>query len=641
MLLDMHASVLLFTTLSALRMSGQLSPRNANYDMKLSLDPVAHTVAGHETLSWRNPTRGDAHSLVFHLYMNAFKNQASTFYKESKGVHRISKAEKHGWGAIEVTKLVVAGKDLTAQLRVDDTLGTVELPAPVAAGANAEIVIDWKTRLPEVYARTGFHEDFFAVTQFFPKIGVWDCPAQGDCRWRAHQHHLNSEFFADYGVYDVELTLPKRFVVGATGVLTDEKQTGDQQTLRYHAEDVHDFAIVASPRFVKHEDAFQDALGEVKISLLAIPGHEANAPRHLAATKVGLAELTRRFGPYPYTGITVVDVPDGAEGAGGMEYPTLFLTADAPVPASAHLPEYVTIHELAHQYFYGIVGSDEVEEAWLDEGLTETVTDWGIEREFGPRGSLYDLFGHTMSATEASRLRYRARADLDPLETRAFEYVDMSSYGAVTYAKTNVVLRTLEALLGAARFEPAMRNYYQTWRFKHPRLDDFEKSFDEGAKEDLSWYWNATLSSTQVLDYEVLSVESRAHPRPSGLFDSDGGLKEVEVPAGEKAPFTSDVVVHRRGELVFPVELRVVFDDGSERKEKWDGGRADGLRWRRFHYEGEHKVRWAGIDPDDKISLDVRRINNALREEPDSAPRGRMTAGFSAVVSTLLAWVGF
>ena len=127
--------------------------------MKLSLNPVAHTVAGHETLTWRNPTRADAHSLVFHLYMNAFKNQASTFYRESKGVHRISKAEKHGWGAIEVTKLVVGGKNLTALLRVDDTLGTVALPTPVAAGATVEVVVDYKTRLPEVYARTGFHED--------------------------------------------------------------------------------------------------------------------------------------------------------------------------------------------------------------------------------------------------------------------------------------------------------------------------------------------------------------------------------------------------------------------------------------------------------------------------------------------------
>src|SRR5256885_730699 len=272
-------------TLTALRVAGPLTPRNANYQIHAKLDEKDKVVSATEHLTWKNTASGAADSLAFHLYMNAFKNNQSTFMRESHGAHRGQKSEKSGWGAIDVKKIVVGGVDMTKQFAVDDTVGTIKLAQPIAAGASVDIDVDFVVKLPRVFARTGYHDDFFAVGQWFPKVGVFDCDAgphghPATCRWRAHQHHVNSEFFADYGVYDV-------------------------------------------------------------------------------------------------------DVPEGAEGAGGMEYPTLFFTEDGPVPEWIHLPEEVTIHELAHQYFYGLVGSDEVEEAWLDEGFTETMTDWGVSRMFG------------------------------------------------------------------------------------------------------------------------------------------------------------------------------------------------------------------------------------------------------------------
>jgi hypothetical protein len=645
MLRRMHAIALALTMVTALRVPGPLSPRNASYQLKATLDPDKHEVLGHERITWRNVTTAPATQLVFHLYMNAFKNEASTFYRESHGRLRFSEADKHGWGAIDVSKIVIAGQDATARFKVDDTLATVELAQPIAPGASVEIDVDWKTLLPKVFARTGYHEQFFAITQWFPKIGVWDCDEQKACRWRAHQHHANSEFFADYGVYDVEVDVPQRFVVAASGVPVGERASGDRKVLSFHAEDVHDFAIFAFPKFVVHEDRFTDTLGDVKILLYAVPGHEANVPRHLAAAKAGLAEMTRRFGPYPYARLSIIDIPTGAEGAGGMEYPTLITTFDAPVPAGMHLPELVTAHEFAHQYFYGMVGSDEVEEAWLDEGFTDTSTDYILERMFGPTDSEWRLAGHHLSATEAARLSYRGRADLDPLETRAYAFVDRNAYGAVTYSKTVVTLRTLEALLGKEKFEAAMRHYFETWRFRHPRIDDFVKTFDEGAGRDLTWYWTPLLRGTETLDYEVLSIDVRPKRTLAGLFEKTAGdlasRHEVEPPKHEKTPYTSEVVVHRRGELMFPVELKVVFSDGSEKHEQWDGGRADGLRWHRFTYEGEHKVVSAEIDPAGKVPLDLRRLNNGLRTKGDGGPRRRVAGLWEQLVSTVLAMVGF
>ncbi len=634
----MHTLGFALALATALRVPGPLSPRIANYKMTASLDVEHHEVTGHERLTWRNDTTQPAPNLVFHLYMNAFKNESSTFMRESRGELRRTGKKEHGWGAIDVSKLVVDGTDLTKRLVVDDTLGTVTLDRPVAPGQTIQIDIDWKTLLPKVFARTGYHEDFYAVAQWFPKIGVFD-----GGKWRAHQHHGNSEFFADYGVYEVDIDIPTRYWVGATGVWLGEEQKGDRKTLHFRAEDVHDFAFTASPKFKVYEDHFTDDLGDIKIELLDFPGHEANAPRHLAATKAGLAELRRRFGPYPYSQITVVDVPEGGEGAGGMEYPTLFFTFDAPSPITFHLNELVTIHELSHQYFYGLVGSDEVEEAWLDEGLTETMTDWGLERMFG-RGGVYDSHGHYLSDTGLSWIGYRRVGDRDPPETRAFDFYDTNTYGAVTYGKTDLILRTAENLLGAEKFERGMRHYYETWRFRHPRVDDFIRTFDEGAGEDLSWYWNTALKGSELLDYEILSIDVRKHHRAAGLFDApDGGArKEVEPDESDKAPWHSEVTVHRKGEFIFPVDIKVQFSDGSVEREHWDGGK-EGPRWHRYVYEGERHVIAAEVDPDQKIPLDVSRWNNGRRapDEPDEKPRRALSGSFMALLSSILSLVGF
>ncbi len=630
------ALVVMLAPSAALRLPGPLSPRNANYRIEASLDTATKTVRGHAHLSWRNPAASAAGELVFHLYMNAFRNDASTFFKESHGRHRRSSfSGAHGWGAIDVTRLTVDGVELTAALRVDDTLGTVSLPKAIAAGGSAEIEIDFTTRLPRVFARTGWAEDFFAVAQWFPKIAVFDG------KWRANQLHLNSEFFADFGVYDVQLDVPEGWLVGTVGK-TNESWVKDKRSfVRCHAEDVHDFAWFASPRFVEQRDHYDDALGAVELRLLLWPGNEANARRHLAAAKIGLAELARRYEPYPYSQITIVDVPEDAEGAGGMEYPTLFTTESFPLPDGIHLPEWVTIHELSHQYFQGIVASDEAEEAWLDEGLTETMTDWGLSRQFGRATALYDFLGHRLSYSDASRLAYSEVADLDPPETLSFAFVDNGAYSAITYSKTDLILRTAEALIGDDKFEAGMRRYYQGAKFTHPRRADFVRLFAEGSGVDLSRFWHDTLETSERVDYRLLSVSAEQIHGESGLQRGDGGVETEVSPSPEpNAPWRSEVVVHRAGTIALPVEVRVVFDDGSERREVWSDA-AEAPRWHRYVYETARPVAFAEVDPDGKLALDAARLDNGRRREPDGAPRRRILGGWQRWLSIALAMVGF
>jgi hypothetical protein len=610
----MLALLLFLAPLNALRVPGPLSPRNANYQIEASLDTANKTVTGHEKLTWRNDANTPANELIFHLYMNAFRNDQSTFFRESEGRHRGNHfAGAHSWGAIDVSKLLVAGKE--AKLTVDDTLGTVKLEQPIAPGSMVEIEIEFTTRLPKVFARTGWAKDFFAVAQWFPKIAVFDGT------WHADQLHLNSEFFADFGVYDVELDIPQELVVGATGV----EVRHDKRKYAFHAEDVTDFAWFASPRFHVEEDAADG----VALRLLSWPGHQG--VRHFAAAKAALAELARRYGPYPYSQITIIDVPeDEATGAGGMEYPTLFTTLTFPVPSGLHVDEWVTIHELSHQYFQGMVASDEAQEAWLDEGFTEAMTDWGLSRMFGAQTALYDFLGHRLAYVEASRLGYRRLDDRDAPETPSYKFLDNASYSINSYSKIDLMLRTAELLLGADKFEAGMRHYYEKARFTHPRKADFLRLFAEGSGADLSAFFHAALDTTQVLDYQILSVTARQVQKPAGLIDNI----EVTPSPNPNAPWRSEVVVHRPGTMVLPVEVRVVFEDESERRERWND---DGTqRWQRYRYDG--KVKYAEIE---RLPLDVNRLNDGKRRENDGAPRRRILAQVQRWFSLALALVGY
>jgi hypothetical protein len=263
---------------------------------------------------------------------------------------------------------------------------------------------------------------------------------------------------------------------------------------------------------------------------------------------------------------------------------------------------------------------------------------------FGREGSAWDYRGHHLSATEMNQLSCGLGGAIDPIEARAFDYESNRGYGATSYGKTDLVLRTMEGYLGAEKFEAAMRHYYEKARFTHPRGEDFVRLFDEGAGQDLTWYWQPALWGTQRLDYEILGIEKRRKPKPEGLFDDGKGKREEKEPPKREdkdAPWISEVVVHRKGDFVFPVELKVVFEDGSEKREKWDGGKSAGPTWKRFVYETKKPVAWAEIDPDGKVPLDTARFNNAERVEPETAPRRQIVGWFQNVLSIFFSTVGF
>ncbi|HEY1251355.1 MAG TPA: M1 family metallopeptidase [Thermoanaerobaculia bacterium] len=614
-------------------------PAVASYQITCKLDAEAKTVEGTEVLTWKNTTSHPAPTLRFHLYLNAFRNTLSTWWRESGGVGRDGNMPD-SWGSIEIRRMTASdGADLLPALRYvapddgnpdDRTVAEVILGKPVAPGETISLAIDFLSRLPRVSVRTGYKDDFFMVVQWFPKIGVLQ-----DSGWNCHQFHATSEFFADFGKYDVSIDVPARYrgKVGATGSLAEKERelSGGRILYRFQQDGVHDFAWTADPGYQVIEDTFREAgIGDVALRLLLQPEHSAQAERYLKAAKASLSGYGRVLGPYPYPTLTIVDPPWGARGAGGMEYPTLITGGTSwSAPRAVHRPESVTIHEAGHQFFYGLLASNEFEEAWLDEGFNSYMTDRVLQAAYGPNHVELDVFGLHFPLgidihypLDANR-RYFETADWDLLASPSWKFRNRKSYGAMIYSKTALTLATLERLLGTSTMDRVLRLYADRWRYRHPTTKDFVACVRDATGRDWGWFFDRTFYASGVVDYAVEEATSVPAKAPRGLFEKDGALA-AGPPADKARPkgYDTVVLVVRRGDVALPVDVLLRFVGGREHRVHWNGE----ARWTRFRVSGGPRLLEALVDPDEKIVLDVDRSNNGRRPESDPRAATRWTA---------------
>jgi hypothetical protein len=613
-----------------------LSTRIVAYQIDARLDAAKHTIVATETLRYRNLTGQPQKTFPFHMYLNAFQPQ-STFITEERRDDPDYEWKPEHFGAINISHLEAAGMgDLTNQIHfiqpddqnaADHTVMQIELPSAVPAGADVEFKIAFNDQMPEVVARTGYLRDFYMVGQWFPKVGVWWKGA-----WNCHQFHNTTEFFADFGTFDVKVTLPQNEIVGAAGDLVASTNNPDgTKTLTFHSEDVHDFSWSASPSFTDVEDSWTGSAGTVKVHVLMSPGHLASAPRYIQVLKGTLALYDQWIGPYPYDRLTVVDPPHGGSEAGGMEYPTL-ITADTYwfMPKGALVPESVTQHEFGHQYWYGMVATNEFEEAWLDEGINSYMETKGMDTLYGKYTSVFNLPFAQMGEDDEQRVAYLQIPDTDPINRFAWRFYDVGAYGAITYGKTTTVLLTLEKIIGEEALRRALHAYFMRYRFTHPTGDDFIKTVEEVSGKDLRWYFDQAISGTQMFDYKILDAHS---DRVNWYEPDDPAAKNSDV------LYRTYVTVQRKDDFVFPVDVKITFDDGQSVTEHWDGRD----RWVRYVYDRKSQVVSAEIDPEHQIWLDRDLFNNSYTVKPDNRATKKLSniLGFASEwIAQLLAWIG-
>ena len=627
------------TTL-AINSDKPMSQRIVHYEIDAKYDAPKHTVEATEVLTYHNLTGQALDHFPFHLYQNAFQPK-STFVRDSKLMGSRDTGyqtwEDKDYGSEEIKSIEVVGQgDLTQNLQYiapddgnkdDKTVIDLRVAKPIPNNSFVQFKIAFRTKFPETQARSGWKRDFLLGGQWFPKVGVWWHGA-----WNCHQYHNTTEFFADFGVYDVKLTVPQYEVLGASGVETGSVSNSDgTKTVTYHGDDIHDFAWTVSPRYKVRESTYQAQMGPIKLRFLMQPGHWSQAERHELITRETLDHFEKWYGPYPYKTLTVVD-PEPDSAAGGMEYPT-FITGDSSwfMPQGVHLPEVVVEHEFGHQYWYGMVATNEFEDAWMDEGINSYTEVKVLDSILGKNTSVLNLAGATYGEREEQRDGYISVADRDAMAEKAYEYYNSNSYGGITYGKTASVLLTLEGIIGEDTMAKAMHTYFMKYRFTHPTKEDFLKTIEETAGKDLHWYFNQAVYGSPVFDYEVLSINS---------FPTDWYQEKKDKKASkgkDDTVYQSYVSLHRKEDFVMPVEVEIKFDNGEKVREHWDGQ----SRWTRFSYQKKAKVVSAEIDPDHTVQLDRNNFNNSYVVEANARPTNKVSNYWqflTQLASQVMAW---
>ena len=621
---------------------GRESPRNASYEIRARLDPQAKLISGEQVLTWTNTTSHATDELHYHLYYNAWKNGDSSWWtsglRDRDALHRV---RDDGWAyqhVHEIARISESGEETALApefIAPDDgnekdrTVMRVRLPEPVGPGEEVRVRLRWTSKVPRTFARTGFRGDYFFLAQWFPKVGV----LEADGTWNCHQF-IQTEFYADFGVYDVSLTVPTGWTVGATGRATQVTDEDDGFTThRFQQADVHDFAWTTSPDFSEHTRTFEAAgLPTVEMRLLLQPDHADLVDRYFAATEAALLHYGTWWGAYPYDHVTIVD-PAWGSGSGGMEYPTLF-TGGARwlAPEAARSPEGVTVHEAGHQFWYGIVANNEFEHAWLDEGFNTYSTSRTMDRAFPVHahveryleGFLPVVFPDIVpqDRTEGADRHAGTRSSLrrDPQARHSWQ-TGPQGYHVNAYDKGALTLRTLENHLGWETFQRVMSTYFREQAFRHPVPADFFRAAERVSGQDLGWFFDQVWKDAPTFDYAVDRVVSKRASDPRGYEDGDDGPRlrprhdddptDAEDGGDETGEWVSHVYVRRWSDGRFPVDVAVTFDDGSRRVERWDGQDT----WTELRFQTASKVQKVEVDPEHTLVLDVDFSNNGwLRE---------------------------
>jgi hypothetical protein len=615
-----------------------LSERITGYKLDVTLNTDKKSVSGDMEAYWVNNSSDTVPDIRLHMYMNAFRSNRTTMYRESGGSPGNTDMDL-GW--IEINSFRDKnGDDLMPRMKYispddgnseDMTVLRVMLPEPAKPGDTIFINVNFETKLPSSIRRTGFTGDFYFVAQWFPKFGVYEKAGMryaSKGAWNCHQFHATSEFYSNHSVYDVSITLPSDHVIGSGGLLLSENADGNLKTVKYRAEDIVDFAWTAWPGYA----VFRDKWNNVNITLLLPKERSRQAARQLTAVKFALEYFDRNVGPYPWPHLTFVDPPSFGGGAGGMEYTTLFTSMSSFfMPGFLHMPEMVTVHEFGHAYFMGILASNEFEEPWLDEGVNSYWEERIMDHYYGKNSGLIGHKLFSLSDIASARISYVTSPARQAVSNKEYSWnYPHGTYSMMSYQKTAVWLHTLEGITGRETMDNIFREYYKRWAFKHPSGKDFievvndvvRKEHGQTLGSNMNWFFDQTLYGTGICDYKVYRIVNRKYSKPDGRADSVDS--DVRSFGNTDSLYTATAQLERVGDVMLPVDVLIHFTNGDEILERWDGK----SRYKDFEFRGYKKIEWVKIDPEYKIKMDVNYVNNSMTVAPSRVPLHRIANKF-------------
>ncbi len=603
---------------SAFFVSGQsYFQQEVDYVIEVSLNDETHTLDGKLTLTYTNNSPNTLNEIYFHLWPNAYKNTETALAKQflENGEIDFHYATESARGFI--TNLDFKSKGVALKLEPDPKhidIARLVLNSPLRPGESITMNTPFMVKIPDgQFSRLGHEEQAYQVTQWYPKPAVYDKDG-----WHAMPYLNQGEFYSEFGSFDVTITLPKNYVVGATGDLQTKSEiewmnkralltsrtkefdlndlsfpesSKEQKTIRFTQKNVHDFAWFADKRFHVLKDTIKLPHSGREVTTWALfTNLEANLwTRANEYINNGIYYYSLWNGDYPYNQMTAVE--SALSAGAGMEYPNITVIGESTTP---FFLEVVIVHEVGHNWFYGILGSNERDHPWMDEGINTYNEIRYIELKHPNSGLLglneasilskqFDLGHYGYRGQSYLSYLLNARRNLDQPITTASADMTLFNYGAVTYSKTGLSFGYLASYLGQEEFDRAMMAYFEKWKYKHPQPNDLKAVLEAETGKNLDWFFDEMLATTQKVDYKLNGVKA---PK------QDGGDWKIEV--------------KNKGQLAGPIAVSAITE--KDTVTQWVTG-----------FEGKQSLLFPDadytlfkIDSDRRIP-EYRRRNNTMR----------------------------
>jgi len=536
---------LFFALVSSFQLVGQnYWQQEVNYNIQVKLNDKTHTLSAFEEFEYVNNSPTTLDRIYVHLWPNAYRNGKTALAKQkyATGEKELKFGKEENKGGIDSLDFQSNGQKLKWDYDpINGDICVITLTTPLKGGERIRISTPFKVKIPSgEISRLGHIEESYQITQWYPKPAVFDKNG-----WNPIPYLNQGEFYSEFGSFDVSITLPKNYIVGATGdlqtsseikfldnlakstegkipdfLMTKQGRGGktafpassdEWKTIRYTQSRVHDFAWFADKRFavLKGEVEMPKSKRKVTSWAMFVPHNTINWQHAIEYINDGTYYYSLWNGDYPYNQVTAVDGTISA--GGGMEYPNVTVIGNA---SSKEELEVVIVHEVGHNWFYGILGTNERVHGWMDEGMNTLNEMRYIQTKYPNNTRLSDMVANgkfhfnDLNHHDVGDVSYRAIAMLgidQPIETHSADFTPIN-YGLIMYQKTGIVFFYLMDYLGEEKFNEVMRAYYEEWKFKHPQPEDMRKSMEASSGKNLSWLFEDLIQTTNHIDFKIQKV---------------------------------------------------------------------------------------------------------------------------------------
>jgi hypothetical protein len=541
--------------------------------LQVKLDDQKHFLYGYEEIDYTNNSPDTLKYIYMHLWPNAYEHDHTAFAEQEtqNGSTDFYYSASKDKGYIDSLSFLVDGQKADYHYtEMMPDVSRIDLPKPLPPGAHMHISTPFEVKIPKIFSRLGHTKQAYFISQWFPKPAVYDRKG-----WHPIPYLDQGEFYSEIGSYDVSITLPGNYIVMATGNCSDksEMQWLDSlsqlplpndttylkswpasdarlKTLHYHEDNVHDFAWFADKRWIVRKDTTTvPETGNIVTAYAAfLPVDKKKWLKGTDYLKATVQYYGKWVGPYPYK--TIKAVEGDMHAGGGMEYPTVTIIDRT---ASSAL-QTVVVHEAGHNWFYGMLATNERDHAWMDEGINTFYEHKTTE-----------ALGKEKITTKAKGIKINVGDDAEDLlyyeyaSIRQDQALDQTSanftklnYGGDVYYKTALVLKWLEQYMGEDNFEAGMHEYFNTWKHKHPYPEDLQTIMQKHSDKSLDWFFKDILNSDRRIDYALRGIhhvngvtEVRVKNK-SGInapVRVDAYQKDSLVASGWSMPFTNETTV--------------------------------------------------------------------------------------------------